>query len=428
MAAAAALTEVDGVDDIDCVLREHQSTDAFNLSEAARSALSSEVNRDKTRLEVIEERAGLARLKATEHVGIVSLPDGPTVEIRAKAPGTSLLTLLRFAHAVEGSTVDQPTSIKGGRTFIEALGALYNAELGSTLKQGLHRDYRQMEEAETHLRGRLDVPRQLRRQGATPTEFECSYSELTPDTTVNRSVLYATELLSRLIQNRSLSQALQKHAHQLRRHVTRTHVRAVELEGVELSRLTDHYKDLLQLTKLVLRSVYIKELRRGQRASFALLVNMNEVFESAVERAVKEGLSDRSELVVRGQASSQSLISGGQRTITIRPDILVEDRHGNPVLVGDAKWKLDDPDNDNKEPSNADIYQLIAYQVAHDVPGVLFYPAQKGRVSSSYAVRNLHPLRTVEVPISSEDSGESYARTVTAGISEVLSDIEGTPV
>ncbi|MFB6361138.1 MAG: restriction endonuclease, partial [Halobacteriales archaeon] len=69
--------------------------------------------------------------------------------------------------------------------------------MDSALEQGLHREYLRTSESVTHLRGQLDVKRQLQRQGPTPTKFECTFDELTVDTTVNRAVLYATNLLKR---------------------------------------------------------------------------------------------------------------------------------------------------------------------------------------------------------------------------------------
>lgn len=427
MADAQTLTTGSGVNEVDISLKEHQKTERLCLSDRDLQTVRSEINEEQTRLKVIEKRDGSVRLKATEHVGIVSLPDAGTIEIRPKADQTDLLGLLRYAYGVTASTVDQPTAMTAGRKFIEALAALYTAELDVALDQGLHRDYRRTSETVPHLRGRLDVQRQLQRQGPTPTEFECTFDELTADTTVNRGVLYATALLSRLVRDRALSQALDRHHQRLRRRVTLTPIRAIELEGIELTRLASHYTDLFRLTKLVLRSVYIEELSAGGRASFALLVDMNGVFEKVVERGVREAVADRRGWTVEDQASSQSLVTGGKRTFTIRPDVLVRDGDGLPVLVGDAKWKLDDPDNSDREPSNGDIYQLIAYELAHDVPGVLFYPYQGDRVSSQYTVHGLHNLQTVEVPVSGQtDGGRRLPDLIQDTISSAIESFEET--
>lgn len=425
MADAQTFTTGSDIDDVDISLKEHQKSRRLRLSDRDLQTVRSEINEEQTRLEVIEKRDGSVRLKATEHVGIVSLLDAGTIEIRPKADQTDLLELLRYAYGVTASTVDQPTAMTAGRKFIEALAALYTAELDVALDQGLHRDYRRTSESVPHLRGRLDVQRQLQRQGPTPTEFECTFDELTADTTVNRGVLYATVLLSRLVRDRGLSQALDRHHQRLRRRVTLTPIRAIELEGIELTRLASHYTDLFRLTKLVLRSVYIEELSAGSRASFALLVDMNDVFERVVERGVREAVADRKGWTVEGQASSQSLVTGGKRTFTIRPDVLIRREDGSPVLVGDAKWKLDDPDSSDREPSNDDIYQLIAYELAHDVPGVLFYPEQGDRISSEYSVHRLHPLQTIEVPVSrTTTAANTLAEGIQKSVTRVLDELD----
>lgn len=365
--------------------------------------LETEVNAESDRLGVTFERDGSVTLNATQHVGIVSLPNGPTIEIRPKVPKLNLLLMLRYAQDIDTSTIDQQTAITAGQTFVEALAALYQTELKNVLSQGLHRDYRRTSGAEKHLRGRLDLQQQIQRQGYAPTRFECTYDELTYDTTVNRAILYATTVLSRLVRDRDLSRRLNHHRQLMRRRVTLTPVRLADLERIELTRLSAHYTDLLRLTKLVLRSIFVRDLRAGDRASFALLVDMNQVFEAVAGRAVTEALHAWKGWSVETQVSSYDLLSG-KPDVQIRPDILVRDEQGEPVLVGDVKWKTE-------RPSNSDFYQLVAYQVAHDVPGVLLYPEQDGAIEAQYTVRNGHPLHLVELPIACHEIDFEIFRT-----------------
>jgi 5-methylcytosine-specific restriction enzyme subunit McrC len=411
-----------GLGDADITKREHKKTKKLHLEKAAIDWIDSEVNQDQTRVEVIEHRTGEVHLKTTSHVGVVSLPNGPILEIQPKAPETNLLAMLRYGSRVEASTIDESTSLTPGRQFIEALAALYITEVERVLNQGLHRDYLRTEETVEHLRGQLDVQRQLQRQGLSPTKFECTYDELTTDIPVNRGVLFATSILSRMVRDETLSRALDRHQQQLRRSVTLTQVRAADIEAVELNRLADHYTDLLRLTRLILRSIYIKNLQTGTRASFALLVDMNDVFEAVIERAVAEAVTERPGWDLRSQASSSALVTGEGREIRIRPDVLVRDENGAAAVLGDAKWKFDDPDNDTNVPSNSDIYQVIGYEVAHDVPGILFYPEQEGRAESHYTVTGLHSLDAVEVPISGDTEDELYANRIRRSVQKAINN------
>lgn len=419
----SAISGDESVLEPDITLREYETTEPLELSQRARRVLDSEINREVTRLEVQYQSDGSARLRATQHVGVVSLPDGPTIEIRPKASGTDLLAMLQYAHRVDATTIDEETSLTAGQTFIEALASIYKAELDTVLRQGLQTDYQRVDRTVPYLRGRVNVQRQLQRHGPMPTTFDCTYDERTADTIVNRAVLYATTLLMRFVRDRSLSQALERHQHRLRRQVSLEPVRPVDLERIELTRLSAYYTDLLRLTKLVLRSVHVDELRSGRRASFALLVDMNQIFEKVVERAMKAFVAERPGWTSHSQVNSQKLVTGGKRSITIQPDVLVRDGEGRPVLVGDAKWKMDA--DRSRAPSNEDIYQLVAYQVAHDVPGMLLYPEQEGRVGSQYSVRGLQSLTLVEVPTSYDRRRfESFEQTVLEAITSQLAVVE----
>ena len=402
MAQSVSFSLLDAKDreNVDITLREYEETEPLDLSDSALQMLQTEVNSDGERLSVSFDRDGNAILQATQHVGIVSLPDGPTIQIRPKAGQTNLLHLLRYAHGVESVTIERETSISAGRTFIEALAALYEAELENVIRQGLHRDYRRVQDTEKHLRGRLNVQKQIQKQGVAPTQFECSYEELTYDTLPNRSVLFATSVLTRFVRDRTLKQSLLKHRHLLRQRVTLTPIRPTALERVELTRLNEYYADLLRLTKLVLRSIYVREFMTGKQSSFALLIDMNQIFERAVERAVSEAVEEREGWRVASQVTTRNLVTDGKHTISIRPDILVRDSDGQILLVGDAKWKLG-------RPPNSDFYQMASYQFAHDVPGILIYPEQRGDVETQYSVVDEYPLGLAEFPVPATAEGFS---------------------
>jgi 5-methylcytosine-specific restriction enzyme subunit McrC len=205
------LFEADEGEGVDITFGEYEETDLLDLSESAVRMLQTEFNSDGERLRLSFNRDGKALLQATQHVGTVSLPDGPTIQIRPKAGRTNLLHLLRYAHGVESVTIEERTSIAAGQTFIEALAALYEAELEQVIQQGLHRDYRTVDKSETHLRGRLNVQQQLQKQGVAPTQFECTYEELTYDTIPNQAVLFAASILSRFVRDQTLQRSLRKH-------------------------------------------------------------------------------------------------------------------------------------------------------------------------------------------------------------------------
>lgn len=331
-------------------------------------------------------------LHTSQYVGIVSLPDGPTVQIRPKAAGDNLLSLLQYAHGIEATTIKQETSIQTGATFIDILAALYLAELDQLIKRGLQQEYRRSSNTEDYLRGRLDLQQQLQRQGPSATKFECSYDELTYETPANQAILYAVSVLLRLVSNEELEQSLQRYQTRICRRVTLRPVRVQEVRDIELTRLSKHYTAIVRLTELLLDNAHIDRLEHGNRASFSLLIDMNRVFEDVVERMIRGALASRTGWSLEPQATRRGLVTGGSPQITMRPDILVRDQRETVQFVADAKWKTPE------SVSSPDIYQMVAYQLTDDVPGLLIYPSQEGSLTTNYSVQNAGELAVIELP------------------------------
>ena len=377
--------------DPDFVLPEHSTVQLDNeLSDAAHAFLTDELG--PSRLTVDYRRDGPPRLRSTQYVGVISLPDGPTIEIQPKAAGQNLLPLLQYAQGLNATTYDRRTGLTEGDTFLDVLGALYATELDTVLTRGLHREYQSKTSTERYLRGRLDVQQQLQRHPIGSTQFECEYDELTIDTTTNQAILYAATILSWFVEDTTVQNQLSRYRQRLQRKISLRHVRATELDNVEVTRLNEHYADLLRLTRLVLASVFVENLRTGTRESFALLVNMNEVFEDVVERIVTASIADKPGWTVETQTSVSGVVSGGDPPITMRPDVLVRDATDDVVFVADAKWKTP------SKVSNDDVYQLVAYQSTYAVPGLLVFPEQEPELSTTYTVQDAGALSVVELP------------------------------
>lgn len=403
----------------DYVISEYGETDPIDPTEfptAAQQTIENEINEgndDRLRIEWLPDER--VKLHATSYVGIVSLPGGLTIEIRPKVEETDLLAVLQYSQGIRAETIEEETGLVEGNEFIHALATLFESELADVIQRGLIRKYRRHSDTEDHVRGRIAVQRQLQRHGPQPTQFECSYDELTQDIVLNQAILHATSILLRLVGDQHIGQALQRHRQVLQRAVTLRPVRPVELEGIELSRLASHYEDLYRLTILILHGIYAEELRTGSRTSFSLLVDMNEIFENVIERGLTDVFAESS-VMIRSQVTKRDLLWNGSRPIQIRPDVLGV-ISGDPIFVGDAKWKRDT--EDSREPSNSDLYQLLSYQVAFDTSGILFYPEQNQRVASTYHSDLDHDLHLIEVPTRPIDDGP-YAETITDALFEEL--------
>jgi len=369
-------------------LREHDHTDWLQLSDTALDALD-QLNADSTRIRTEYGRDGAVRLHSTQYVGTIALPDGPEIRITPKAAGTNFLPLLQYAHDINPTTYDNTTAASSGATFVDALAALFTAELDRILTRTPHHEYTHVERTETQLRGQLNVQRQLQRQGPTPTEFEVTYDQLTSDTVANRGIYHATRRLTHLVDDPALSSQLQRQHQQLRNWVSTDPVRPAELARIESTRLNDHYDTILRLAEQILNNTYLNNFAPNHHSSFGLLVNMNTIFENAVERATHDALHDFDAWTATPQSQIQPIATGGTPSVNMYPDVVIT--HNDDVkLVADAKWKTGTI-------SQADIYQMTAYTLAHNVPGLLLYPEQPNNIETSYLIDDRHQLLVREL-------------------------------
>lgn len=374
------------------------SDETYSLTDADRDVLESEVNDEATRIRVTYTQHGQARFHARQFVGVVSLPDGPVIQIRPKAAGGNLLHLLRYAQEIAPTTATERTSVEQGASFVDALAALFTTELESVLQRGLHRRYQATSATRSHVRGRINVQRQLQRQGTTPTAFECHYSEQTQNTVTNQAVLYAGTLLQRMVADSSLQQTLDRQTAELRQSVDLQPVSPRELDAVDLTRLDDYYADLLRLSEPVLRNMYIENLESGFQETYSLLINMNTLFERAVERGLRNVLDEYTTLDLTPQARTTSLVQG-EPTVRLYPDFVIDTADTESSVtrcVGDMKWKTGDIDND-------DIYQMTSYILARDSPGVLVYPVREESAETEYTIDDRYQLSVIELATDCED-------------------------
>ena len=128
------------------------------------------------------------------------------------------------------------------------------------------------------------------------------------------------------------------------------------------------------------------ESGRGEVRASGFLMEMNDVFQEFVTQALREalGVSDRVFL----EKTVDSL--DAKNRIGLRPDLTWWDGP-SCLFVGDAKYK----NVTGGSVPNADLYQLLAYVTALDLPGGLLIYAQGEANEGTYHVR--HSNKRLEV-------------------------------
>ena len=354
-------------------LTEYTRSEPHRLSVAERDALKEAI--PQFTLEPVTGTAGSYRLNPGRMVGAIEIGD-LSVFVEPKIGIPQLLSLVCYATGgfePRRELFDYPRDQALADVLALALGSAARRAFG----RGLIHGYRGEEEALHTVRGRIRLAEQIRRHHGVAPPVEVSFDEFTDDIPANRLVKAAARRLGGM-RLRSLS---------ARRELGRlggmlANISPVEyvpgaIPEIRLDRLNEHYREVVGLARLVLQHSAFEAGRGGVRAS-GFLLDMSTVFQQSVTTGLRQALGLSAESF--GERTIRSLDEGGD--LVLRPDLTW--RHGaSLVFVGDAKYK----NLTGKPLPNADIYQLLAYVTAADLPGGLLIYAKGEAEPAIYSLR-----------------------------------------
>ena len=331
---------------------------------------------------------GAYRLKTSSYIGALNVGDLAVV-IRPKIPIARVMFLIAYAmdpkdwrkHAFE---------LEKAPDVLEAIALAFAHRTRQAIQRGLLQGYRREEDALHTVRGRVRFGDQISRRFGIPLPIEVAFDEFTED----------------IEKNRLLKTAIHRLGHTfIRSPATRQELRALRpafamvglgsyrpgpLPEVQYTRLDQHYRPAVELARLIIENSSL-ELRRGEVAGAAFLIDMNKVFEQFLYVALGEALG----LSERQWQRGTRLALDEDNQIPMYPDLswwpARPGENGSlPTFVGDAKYKKLEPERFE----NADIYQMLAYCTAANLSYGLLVYADKGKPS---AHKIKHAGKTIEV-------------------------------
>lgn len=316
---------------------------------------------------------GTWTVRASSFVGVVATPT-LVVRIRPKLPVARLFTMLSAAtdkiewdEARAGFAEDACVEDVVATAFCDAVA--------DRLATGLLRGYQTVEEEAAVVRGKLDLAQTLRRNPLSCFPVVQRPEFLVEDIVENRVLAAALRVLARVVTSVSLRTRLHG--------LMQAFVDVGPLEGrgrlpvLRRTRLNARWWATLDLAMLVLRGGGMA-LPDGQRTARAFVVDMNQVFERFVFRALADELSSRG-LRLQHNVETVSLDADGHHSL--RPDLSIADG-SRYVFVGDCKYKT----TDQLVPGRSDLYQSLAYATAMGVGRVLVYYGDDHVVSRDVAL------------------------------------------
>ena len=361
-------------------LQEYVTSEPRELSAGQRDALGEAV--PSLNIEPALGRTGAYCLKPGSTIGALEIGD-LSVAIHPKLDISRVLFLASYAPGAF-KPQEKRFDFAEADTLVEALALALEAAARRAFARGLLHGYRTEEEALHTVRGRILVAEQIRRRFGVPVPLEVRYDEFTEDILANRLVKAAAGLLGRMRIRSAPARAGLRWIGAMLGNVTPVRFAPSDVPEVTFDRLNEHYREVVGLARLILRHWAFEAERGGVRAA-GFLMDMNTVFQEFVTEALREELrvaahtlcSDR-ELTGRRRIY---LDDGG--AIRLKPDLTWWDGP-TCTFVGDAKYK----NADGGRVPNADLYQLLAYTTALDLPGGLLVYARGEADPATYQVRN----------------------------------------
>ena len=364
-------------------LEEYQNSGPLSISHNELEALLREAKTLNLSITPAATSGGEYVLKPDSTVGAVGIGD-LSILIRPKIGIPALLSLACYAIGrvkFRREDFDFPEENALHDVLALALGRAARTAFARGLLHGYHTE----EEAIYTVRGRIRFDEQIRRRFGIALPVEVRYDEFTDDILANRLVKAAAYRLGHMgLRSPKARNDLGWIAGMLD-NVSPVEFPAGDVPEVRFDRLNEHYRGVVALSRLILRHSEFQANRGPVRAS-GFLVDMNVLFQDFVTVALREalGVSERT----FGESSIPSLDEGGR--VHLRPDLVWRDG-SSCVFVGDAKYK----NITGKAVPESDIYQMLAYLTALNLPGGLLVYAKGEAENRVYRVR--HTGKAIEV-------------------------------
>ena len=349
------------------------------------------------------DEEGTHRLKPSSHVGALNVGDLAVV-VRPKVPIDRVMFLIAYAMDPKDWRRD-PAELDRAYDVLEAIALAFARRTRQAIRRGLLKGYRREEDALNTVRGRIRFDEQIRRRFDIPLPIEVAFDEFTEDIEKNRLLKTAIHRLGHtFIRSGVRSGGVGLKVRSLRPAFTMVGLgsyRRGALPQVAYTRLDEHYRPAVELARLIIENSSL-ELRDGKISGAAFFIDMNRVFERFLYVALGEALG-LSQAQWR-QGAGLTLDEGGD--IKMYPDLSWWDG-SRPIFVGDAKYKKLKPQGFE----HADIYQMLAYCTAADLPsGLLVYAAGEDE-PGVYKIK--HAGKTIEVaPLDLGGTPEDILREV----------------
>ena len=310
-------------------------------------------------------------IQAKSYVGVLQTKSGLTIEILPKIADkndaerskTVFIKMLRMLKNFPSKSSNLANLKTQNLPLLEIFISMFLCELEALVKKGIKSDYVTLEENLNFSKGKLNINEQIKRNSIHKERFYVGYSEFLSDIKINSIIKTTLKFLYKK-SNSSKNQQKIRELLFIFDEVSECEDYKNFFAKLVINRQVKHYEQTLLWCKIFLLGNTFTP-HKGDDLGFALLFDMNALFESYVGNFIKKSFPG-----TILQHSEKHLIEE-PKSFKLRPDIFLKGK-----FIADTKWKIISSRDDI---SQADLYQLYAYGKKYNCGKLhLIYPKIDG--------------------------------------------------
>lgn len=329
----------------------------------------------------ISVKKGIGKvITAKNYVGVISMNDGTTIEILPKIYSDRdnvseakklLIKMLRTLRTAPYKTMQQSSVSIDRLSIFEIFVRMFLDEVFTIVKHGLKCNYESIQDNLAVFKGKMLFSKHIKYNAVHKEKFFVEYDEFNTNRAENR-ILKSTLLY-----------LYKKTASNKNKNDIRTLLNSFSSVDESINYNDDFTKCIPDrnmkgyTTALLWSKVFLQGKSftsfSGSNVAFALLFPMETLFESYVASLIKKELQGTN-YSFSAQDKGYHLFDYPKRFM-LRPDIVIKSKTENKAFVMDTKWKVLSESKANAGISQADMYQMYAYQKKYNAENVtLIYP------------------------------------------------------
>lgn len=340
---------------------------------------------DALELMGLSARKGIGKvITAKNYVGVITMNDGTTIEILPKVYSTIgddpdgkrtkrlLVDMLKTLRDSPYRSL-QTTNVNIEKMNIfEVFIRMFVDEVFFIVKRGLKCSYEAIEENTAFFRGKMKFSQQIRFNHTHKERNYVEYDAFTTNRPENR-LLKATLLH---LYKHSVSSKNRNDIKTLLNAFAEVEV-SVDYKGDFAKYIPDRnmkdYTTALLWSKVFLMGKSFTSFA-GSEVALALLFPMETLFESYIAALLRKALPAE-DYSFSAQDKRYHLFDEPIKKFLMKPDIVVQRKQDGAIFVLDTKWKILSDSKTNYGISQADMYQMYAYQKKYGAKDItLLYP------------------------------------------------------